>query len=146
MTKEELRNLGERAVKCRAWRWMPGTLTLRDPVSGSPVRVLSDGGKEVSWQTSCGEWDLGTMRPIYGDRPDLSDPATLGCIEHGLLPAAWGEARVPILTRTLYGKWVVMVWSLPAPNGQRVREGAAEESTSKAGALVAALEAAPCGQ
>lgn len=34
------------------------------------------------------------LDPHIGHRPNLDDPATLGCIEHGMLPAAWGPGCI----------------------------------------------------
>jgi len=67
--------------------------------------------------------------------PDLDDPATLGCIEHGLLPEAWGPG-CRISARWHGGLGSVRVYV----------EGKAVfsiESVPKAEALVAALAAAP---
>lgn len=33
-------------------------------------------------------------RGIRDPLPDLDDPATFGCVEHGLLPAAWGRGHI----------------------------------------------------
>ena len=101
--------LGRRAVACARWRWMPGMLSL-------------DTGLRLDEMTDCWEAEL----------PDLTDPATLGCIEHGLLQEAWPGAFVMPYDKKP-GWWVAIMpagsWPDPGP--------------TKAEALIAALEAAP---
>lgn len=74
---EEMMTLARRAVTCKGWRWMPGML-IADHESG--IRCL--------WQddlylygsiNKSGAW----IRVSNGSDyylPDLTDPATLGCI------------------------------------------------------------------
>jgi hypothetical protein len=80
-------NLTQRAVACKGWRWMGGMLT----VCG--VR-LYEGGTDYVIGYRCGPTRDGGG-PIDEDGalmvPDLDDPATLGCIEHGLLPEVYGS-------------------------------------------------------
>ena len=127
--------LSRRLVACEGFRWMAGMLTdsgvriFGHDSDGDPWGHISRGG--YSWL------DHGDAMPCL---PELSDPATLGCIEHGLLPDVYGPHAH--LAPTRHG-WVV--W--PQTNGPAIltvidgRERAAWGS--KAEALVAALEAAP---
>lgn len=68
----EMIELAKRVVACKGWRWMPGMRWLSD----------EDHGR------------LDDFQPEYMGRPthalpDLSDPATLGCLL-ALLREAWG--------------------------------------------------------
>lgn len=64
-TKEEL---GKRAVACKAWRWMPGMLVITGPAR-LKVRLT---GSNVS------QMPFGLTGDAY---PDITDPATRGCID-----------------------------------------------------------------
>ena len=70
--------MGRRAVACEHWKIMGGMIGLNG------WRVVAVHGDNIDW----GEW---RTRPPTEWIPDLRDPATLGCIEHGLLPAAWAS-------------------------------------------------------
>ena len=82
---------------------------------------------------------LGDVWPLA---PDLDDPATLGCIEHGLLPAAWPGCVIKVMRYTtpsgavladvhVHDYWLPCA-ELFAVTAEQIAE-----------ALVAALEAAP---
>lgn len=120
MTEEQIA-LARRAVACRGWRWMPGMRAFRDArywQGVSDVRIpdaLHDGG-------------------YPGFFPDLTDPATLGCLL-ALVREAWAEPTMHVRWNAGVGRWdVVARYSFPAC------------AKTEAEALVAALEAAPCGQ
>lgn len=66
--------------------------------------------------------------------PDLDDPATLGCIEHGLVPEALGDQNTCLCFDPVERKWYVY---------SPLRDECFESASSKAEALVAALETAP---
>lgn len=63
----DLETLARRAVACRHWRWMPGMQLIHpaetDGMTGYALRLAVDG-----YQARLGEY------------PDLSDPATVGCL------------------------------------------------------------------
>jgi hypothetical protein len=115
----DLEALARRAVACPRWRWMPGMLV---KYVGPPTELHPKGlelecrVRRVNWESS------------EDDLPDLSDPATLGC-----LLALVREQYQDATTQIDSGKWWVA-----AMNGTRVGMGPTE-----AEALVAALEAAP---
>ena len=90
--------LSRRAVACKGWRWLPGMLAII-PRRTRGVRLSS--GDELDEALS----------PM----PDLTDPATLGCLL-SLVRDAWDEPLA----------WVYY-----------------EHGATEAAALVAALEAAP---
>ena len=122
MNDEELYALGRRAVACKGFRWLPGMKAL-----GS-FRVV--------------ESVVPMMFPV--DTPDLSDPATLGCLL-ALVREAWGDpaylwgghAEVRRDSETLF---VVLRFGHDA-NGFLVERWVASGAT-EAEALVAALEIA----
>lgn len=130
MTPPQL-DIARRAVACRGWRWMPGMLAIEwaapgmSLTGGRPVRV-DDGWHEV------GVW-----------LPDLSDPATLGCLLH-LVREAWGAPRALVRLSANGKSFHVFDVDRVTANGNwaawlcddRIWQTEAE-------ALVAALEAAP---
>jgi len=95
MTEEQIA-LARRAVACKGWRWMPGMVAIHPDVSVS--RVLFGRGysfvgayrrelktKSPSWWQG---WSGQVQHGQYGYAgfehctpiPDLTDPATLGCL------------------------------------------------------------------
>jgi hypothetical protein len=117
--------LARRAVACKHWRWMPGVLT----ISGVRVEFISD-------TDAPGEYDLGHACGHLSSReelPDLTDPATLGCLL-ALVRKAWGEPGLYCVCHK--GKWLVE-W--PDLEGDLDLDYARTEAE----ALVRALEAAP---
>jgi hypothetical protein len=117
--------LSRRVVACKGWRWMPGTLRLRatppsrrDHLKGEGR--VPDGGDPwvyVAW-------------PVI---PDLTDPATLGCLL-ALVREAWGQDD--LVAFRFDGQWCAEV--TPQEGQHHAFYGASE-----AEALAAALEAAP---
>lgn len=118
----DLDAIGLRAVACSRWRWMPGMAWY---VRRAPPL------EDVNGRVERG-------RPLYPDAlPDLTDPATAGCLL-ALVREAYGEPGIGFEYDA-----VLDLWGVYAPNkgvwGTRQRGSAKTE----AGALVAALEAAP---
>ena len=153
-------DLARRAVACRGWRWMPGMLVMSDPeavprpvqmpVSApSALRARVNAAHLGTWY-GVGEYDVDAPDwegepcgggDLPGTLPDLTDPATLGCLL-ALVREAWGVASVVYLPRDgAVREWRVVTyahgadWLTPA---RLLGEGPTE-----AAALVAALEAAP---
>jgi hypothetical protein len=121
-------DLAERAVACKGWRWLP--------------RMLLDSGGRVSRADSWGvwywhgeqEWCIQVDRP--SPLPDLTDPATFGCLL-ALAREAWGDPRIYVRYFGPEG-WHCCDWS-----GSMLKDGRYMRGDSEAAALVSALEAAP---
>jgi hypothetical protein len=106
--------LGQRAVACKGWQWLPGMRAEgRRGMSGAWFRV------EEGLPRLTGEWSEAV--------PDLTDPATLGCLL-ALVREAWGRPGVvcTCLPSDAFG-WLCC----------------GEYGPTEAEALVAALESAP---
>ena len=116
---EVLEQLARRAVACKRWRWMPG-MAFAD--NGDIWRVASPAHAEI----------------IHGDRlPDLTDPATLGCLLALVREAH--NAPGAFLMGSAIGQWTVQ--NFVEPDGYW--KGLCGWHATEAEALVAALEAAP---
>ena len=87
--------MARRAVACKGWRWMPGMLVVGfariDGVSpeGDPVRYetrpeFGDSSRSVRCVCYSG---------LLDDFPDLTDPATLGCLL-ALVREAWDDNEI----------------------------------------------------
>jgi hypothetical protein len=131
MTSAEL---ASRAVADPNWRWMPGMrywLTTWDRADMMRVTERADQIEALG-------------RPGSAARPDLDDPATLGCIEHGLLPACGygSDAHLDCWTDADgVERWTVVY--RPDPVSSRCLSVDETGHASKAEALVVALEAGP---
>ena len=120
MTADML-DLAKRAVACKGWRWMPGMLAVEQAVPGMalstrPVRV------DEYWH-EVGVW-----------LPDLTDPATLGCLL-ALVREAWDQKSITSQVVS-NKKWLVIYKGFGTPN--RFFYG-----TTEVEVLVTALEVAP---
>ena len=130
---ENFEELGRRAVACKRWRWMPGMLVVYPPSVSAELerKEWPFKGIKVTVHFRHTERD---EEPYTGTRPDLTDPATLGCLL-ALVREAWGRG-VYLLPD---GGWYV--------KGARLKDGASVNlgicAASEEEALVAALEAAP---
>jgi hypothetical protein len=145
MTEEQIA-LAKRAVACKGWRWMSGMLR----GDGFRCTWVDEDERELAAPTWCAngiEWM--NSRTGSKDLPDLTDPATLGCLL-ALVRDAYGDSalyvRLSDTTRQSDGvrAWEVLGWI----SAERSRDGRGGSwrgwgYVSEAEALVAALEAAP---
>jgi hypothetical protein len=118
---EEMLALSKRLVGCKNWKWMPG----------------------MRWWTDDDHGRLDDFQPEYMARPadalpDLTDPATLGCLL-SLVRKVYSDSCVCIFSVD-YGfagvRWHVRLTA----NGRQLTEN---HYLTEAEALVAAFEAAP---
>lgn len=99
-TDLDLRALGIRAVACKSWRWMPGMLTL-------PWQDEYGEDSHPAWR--CGEHNMAPFAcdDMCGGIPDLSDPATLGCLL-ALVRTAWGCPDLYVSLSAVPGWWELL--------------------------------------
>jgi hypothetical protein len=118
----KLEALGTRAVACRRWRWMPGMLGLSTHSSSRSIwiRIVDPPLDDTS---EC--W------------PDLSDPATLGCLL-ALVREAWSLPSLYVRLNPYGTDKVQLTWS---GSGSTTVLALANAETEAEG-LVKALEAA----
>jgi hypothetical protein len=129
-----------RAVACRGWRWMPGMLYQyreeSDKVTVPTKHYWSD-------PTRVRDHDPDVPACFGGfSAPDLTDPATLGCLL-ALVREAWKNPKVWAEYVTDSAMWSEGDWQLgwACPNGEPIPPDIACDTEAEI--LVAALEAAP---
>lgn len=113
MTEEQIA-LAKRAVASKGWKWMPGMLTT------GKRRIFDNGERSL---------------PPLNAIPDLTDPATLGCLL-ALVREAWGDPHASASWDYETNGQVVVACS-------RTSRWVFRDRQTEAEALVAALEAAP---
>ena len=132
MTDEQIA-LARRAVACRGWWWMPGMRTT------DAMRVVHDEtafpGRPCAIRE--GGWvDTSPPRPLGAAIPDLTDPATLGCLL-ALVRKAWAYPSAQVAPMFTVGAGWLTYTNDDGDRDHRFY------GISEAEALVAALEAAP---
>ena len=127
-----MEELAKRAVACRHWRWMPG-MWIVDEGGGRGVvlDIVTQGGRPYVKFQNPAHTRQGQV-PAAWCVPDLSDPATLGCLL-ALVREAWGCDSLTCQS----------LLPLVGVHGWRVVGTSAKSGHTEAEALVAALEAAP---
>ena len=132
----EMEALARRAVACRGWRWMPGMLSDHGRIVEINVYGLLVGYTTgIILKSGNQGWPRGWEASASLRLPDLTDPATLGCLL-ALVREAWGDPGMFVRPRgsKMRPDWAVFTGA----NSDIVCA-----SLSEAEALVAALEAAP---
>ena len=134
---DDMIELARRAVTCPRWRWIPGMLTtdgarVEDVKRGDVLLVLAKGMRKAA-----SAWGDGRN---YA--PDLSDPATLGCLL-ALVREAWSDPAISCACAGYvsgeYRYWVVEGHH----HGSWFYQVSQKQYAHEAEALVAALESAP---
>lgn len=132
---EQMIALARRAVACKGWRWMSGMLD----TSGGRFICYADCG-EAAWvrraDDGC-EW-----LPVAERLPDLTDPATLGCLL-ALVREAWNDPGIACVTSSyINGRYHRRVVD-GHHHGSTFQTMSQATYSTEAEALVAALEASP---
>jgi hypothetical protein len=122
---ENFEELARRAIACKRWRWMPGMLSAK----GLRVTETDPDGYVAGYYEDCSY----IANCVSDSLPDLSDPATLGCLL-ALVREAWKDQQVHVV-KLAYGFMGWQAW-----NADR---DIAAKCGCEAEALVAALEVAP---
>jgi hypothetical protein len=138
-----MKEIAQRAIACKGWRWMPGMKAAHrwaegirvvtcDGASPDPYIVIND--DEGVILATVDEYGIMGSFPEAGSAypflPDLTDPATLGCV----MSLVW-KAYANAVVITQGNDW----WSVETDNHRWDQDN----TTSFQEALIAALEAAP---
>ncbi len=161
----ELTTLALRAVACKGWRWMPGMRGVRSffhPTLGEHVTVnvriessldveLIETPSSSQELVSSAHCTVSGWTKVSDLLPDLTDPATLGCLL-ALVREAWADPRIHAAP-ALYAhdappeyQYTISHWHVYSPgpyNPLTEPPKCAVTGKTEAEALVAALEAAP---
>ena len=145
-----MEDLARRAVASPHWRWLPGMALVRrkqGPAGGTGLRpthlrVALTGGHPCDPFACIADVDR-LPRPAPNDPhwvPDLTDPATVGCLL-ALVREAWGDPALSVTAG--YTKDRTVEWEVEHPHPDSLPEALWTYFDTEAAALVAALEAAP---
>lgn len=127
----DLETLARRAVACKHWRWMPGMRVATEMGDAFRVEDIDFCFGELNWP-----------KPHALLLPDLTDPATLGCL-FALVREAWKTADLAAIRSAFKDGSVVLSIPMTAAFKEAVLTGECIGGPTEAEALVAALEAAP---
>ena len=125
MTPDQI-DLARRAVAAPKWKWMPGMRSVA--YRQAPLEPVVHRIGELK------------STPYPGSLPDLTDPATLGCLL-ALVREALGHPRLVAIYCEPAHPGQSEGWAVQAADNRMPVAG--EDYATEAEALVAALEAAP---
>jgi hypothetical protein len=131
-----MKELAKRLVKCKGWRWMFG-MGVANP-DGVPHRIVVVEPPPLGTLVCVKGRGIVGLRP--DDVPDLTDPATLGCLL-ALVREARGQPNAYARLRREPRSHQELHWEVLA-NAEEWRESVLGAGATEAEALVAALEAA----
>lgn len=139
--------LGKRAAACKAWRWIPGMLVRSTNNYHRPARIESIDGDDYGLTVIPGrdgpvfsthhEYGIAGSFPRGCTIPDLTDPATAGCLLT-LVREALGDDGAYAMRYEKPGGgqgWIVC-------SGPHYKPTIQSDGDTEAEALVAALECA----
>jgi len=145
----KLEELGRRAVACKHWRWMPGMLASNGE---EDVRIFYTSANHLHLiEFEDDEFEMVRIPKNTCLIPDLSDPATLGCLlalVREAWPHEWHQFMVPIfdgISHWYMGCLMPGTSRIVMPT-RVMKNGlldALPPKPTEVEALVAALEAAP---
>jgi hypothetical protein len=131
MTEAQV-ELAKRAAACKGWQWMPGMRT----INGRRLAVVFGASCTAAVLCDLRDDANSDTEELQGELPDLTDPATLGCLL-ALAREVWGDSEMHMVLGAKGWVWLTgesRVYDVVMP----INAGATE-----AEALVAALEDAP---
>lgn len=134
----ELMALGRRAIACEGWRGMPGMKSLPDS-HGRVYRVCQSERGGLRLTQEAGRRLRQPAPDVHSLIPDLSDPATLGCLL-ALVREAFQAPYSGVVWSNI-GGWTCAIIGSDGNEQGRLTQGLFLGDT-EAEALVAALEAA----
>ena len=73
---DDLIEISKRAIACRGWQWMPGMRT----INGRRLAVVFGLSRTASVLCDLRDDANSDTEELQGELPDLSDPATVGCL------------------------------------------------------------------
>lgn len=88
-----MKALAERAVACKKWRWMAGMVVHIPACGSSPERKGTLVEERGFPGHSCYVGGVGLCSVPPKSLPDLSGPATLGCLRE-LVREVWGDPHI----------------------------------------------------
>lgn len=131
-----MKTLAQRLVACKHFRWMLG-MGVENP-NGVPHRIVVVEAPPLG--TLIYQKGRGITGLLRSEVPDLTDPATLGCLL-ALVREVRGQPNAYVRLRRNPRSFEGLYWEVLA-NAEEWRESALGHGSTEAAALVAALDGA----